>query len=259
MRLGNTVRAAATGVFVMTLVAPAAAQFDPNFNNLKCYKIGGPSFVRKVQLDNQFGREIVAKLVPQFLCVPTHKTCCDPSPAIKGCQPVACPSDPTGNQPAPVDHFKCYKIGVKQCDQASAVACDTVTGKFVKTPVDLFDQFHEELNVIVGVPKMLCVPVRKVPKNTTTTQPPPSTTTTTIQGCQPDTGHPPTCAGSCPNSGEVCVNKTPGVVDCGCVPDTQVCAAQNPAVGCTPGKCPRQDQQCAAGPVPPGGCACTPP
>jgi hypothetical protein len=258
MRPRGILRVAAAGTLASALASPAAAQFDPQHNHLKCYKIGGPAFLTRVQLDNQFGREIVAKLVPQFLCVPTQKTCCDPQKP--GCVPLAtgCPPDPSPNQPAPVDHFKCYKIAAKQCDLNDPTLvdpCTRLSGKFVKTPVDLLDQFHPELNVTVGVPKMLCVPVVKTPKNTTTTHPPPTTTSTTIEGCRPDAGQPPTCAGPCPNLGEVCVNRTPGTVDCGCVPDTQVCAAQQ-ATACASGRCTRVDQQCVFDGT---ACACTPP
>src|SRR5215470_6193360 len=96
---------AAVGLLAV-LATPAAAQFDPKYDHLKCYKIGGPAVVTAVQLDNQFGKERVFKLVPQFLCVPTLKTCIA---ADKSCgQPGA----PSGD---PVRHFKCYKVAAKEC------------------------------------------------------------------------------------------------------------------------------------------------
>ncbi len=63
----------AAGLIVGALATPASGQFDPLHNNLKCYKIKGPSLAVSLQLDNQFSRERVFKLVPQFLCLPTAR------------------------------------------------------------------------------------------------------------------------------------------------------------------------------------------
>jgi hypothetical protein len=151
---------AAIGVLAGGLATSASAQFDPLHNNLKCYKIKGPSLAVSLQLDNQFSRERVFKLVPQFLCLPTQKQCCN---ATTGCSPSLCNPEPSPNQPAPVDHFKCYKIQVKQCTPTTANPapsgdCSKLTGRFPPAPpaiaVTLRDQFHDE-DVTVGPPKLL--------------------------------------------------------------------------------------------------------
>ncbi len=247
--------ALAAGLIVGALATPAVTQFDPLHNNLKCYKINGPSLGVSLQLDNQFGRERVFKLVPQFLCLPTQKTCCDPAQRDQ-CVPKPCNPEPSPNQPAPVDHFKCYKIQVKQCTPTTGGGfdCSKLTGRFPPAPpaiaVTLRDQFHDE-DVTVGPPKMLCVPVLKIRQGTTTTttQPVPTTTTTTIP-ChfQPGAGGPGVCAGDCPPP-LACVNVgSPTMPQCTC---ETPCGMQGAA--CT-GFCPGQAQQCATTPTIPCGC-----
>ncbi|TMA39050.1 MAG: hypothetical protein E6J79_04635, partial [Deltaproteobacteria bacterium] len=93
--------ALAAGLIAGMLVTPASAQFSPQFNHLKCYKIKDTKVVQGVIADNQFGRERIFKLIPQLLCLPTRKLCCA-NPTDPSCQPVPCPSDPTQFQPAPV-------------------------------------------------------------------------------------------------------------------------------------------------------------
>ena len=245
---------AAIGVLAGGLVAPASAQFDPLHNNLKCYKITGPSLTVNLQLDNQFGRERVFNLVPQFLCAPTQKTCCAAGTATTVCQPTPCPPEPSPNQPAAVDHFKCYKIQVKECPPATAGGfdCSKLTGRFPPVPpaitATLVDQFHTE-DVTVSHPKMLCVPVLKIRGTTTTTTPPPTTTTTIRCGQVPGVT-PPTCGGDCP-SPLSCVNiATPPNIQCMC---ETPCGLQGTT--CT-GFCPGSLQKCAPIATNPCGC-CT--
>src|SRR5947207_1546702 len=137
----------ATALVVVGLAAPAAAQFSPYYNHLKCYQIKGQPVQKVIVADNQFGRERIVKLVPYLLCAPTHKTCCSNPPTTKGCQPVPCDSDKSQFQPAPVDHFKCYKIGLKPCTDAAGAPVDCTTlATFAKNAikVDLADQFDDE-------------------------------------------------------------------------------------------------------------------
>ena len=234
---------AAIGVLAGGLATSASAQFTPLFNNLKCYKIGGPALAVSLQLDNQFDRERVFRLVPQLLCVPTQKSCCT---ATTGqCSPSLCPPEPSPNQPAPVDHFKCYKSQEKQCtptpaNPAPGGDCSKLTGRFPPAPpaiaVTLRDQFHDE-NVTVGPPKLLCVPVLKIRQSTTTTTPT-TTTTTTTRLCMLQPGsNPPMCGGDCP-AGESCLFNT-ATNQCGCS-DTP-CGLVS---GACAGLCPSQAQQC---------------
>jgi len=242
---------AAIGVLAGGLATSASAQFDPLHNNLKCYKIKGPSLAVSLQLDNQFSRERVFKLVPQFLCLPTQKQCCN---ATTGCSPSLCNPEPSPNQPAPVDHFKCYKIQVKQCTPTTANPapsgdCSKLTGRFPPAPpaiaVTLRDQFHDE-DVTVGPPKMLCVPVLKIRQGVTTTTTPTTTTTTTTRQCaiQPGT-NPPMCGGDC-GPGLTCLFDT-ATSQCTC--------SDTPCPGTTcAGLCPSPAQQCH--PVGTNPCAC---
>jgi len=233
----------AAGLIVGALATPASGQFDPLHNNLKCYKIKGPSLAVSLQLDNQFSRERVFKLVPQFLCLPTQKQCCN---ATTGCSPSLCNPEPSPNQPAPVDHFKCYKIQVKQCTPTTANPapsgdCSKLTGRFPPAPpaiaVTLRDQFHDE-DVTVGPPKMLCVPVLKIRGGTTTTTPTTSTTTTTRQCIL--SGSPGVCGGDCP-PGFACLLASPTSTVCECIPTAQACGGTFP--NCA-GGCPGQADLC---------------
>ena len=71
----RTPRSFGYSVLMIALATSAFAQFDTQHDHLKCYKITGGAIVTKVQTDNQFGREMIFKLVPKFLCAPTQKTC----------------------------------------------------------------------------------------------------------------------------------------------------------------------------------------
>jgi hypothetical protein len=230
MSIGRIVPAVAAAVAVMSLAVPAAAQFDTLHDHLKCYKIKGPSIAVNLILDNQFGRERVFKLVPDSLCLPTQKTCCDPTSTQPGCVAVPCGPDPV---PAtPVQHFKCYKVQAKQCVDPN---CTTVVGKFVKPTVTLVDQFHTEV-VEAGPVKTLCTPVLKEVVNTTTTT---RTTTTTLRPClAPDaTG---LCAGDCPLQTKCLATSA---TSCDCVPVAQMCMG-DAASGCA-GLCMNVNQVCA--------------
>lgn len=253
---------------VLSLAGAARAQqcttpFDPSCHNLKCYKIGGPVFVQPLQLDDQFGRERVFTLVPQFLCNPTLKSCCvkKPDGTFDCSKPSAanCPPDPSQpNQPVPVDHFKCYKINVKECPPctpsptnancvataAGAFDCTKLTGRFPPIPppiqVQLIDQFHQE-KVNVGPPKMLCVPVVKVVVSPTTTTTRVPTTTTTIPCHAPDAAG--ACNGDCPSTppnNMKCLATSAS--SCDCVPVNQMC--MQPAGATCGGLCPNINQLC---------------
>jgi hypothetical protein len=256
----------ACALLALGLASPAAAQFDPAFNHLKCYRIKpkpgtSGSIVKTLIAENQFGRERIVKLVPFFLCAPTKKTCCSNPPNVPGCNPVPCQPDPLPTQPAPVDHFKCYKIGVKPCDQASA-ACTTLAKAAKAIPATLINQFGTE-EVLIGPAKMLCTPVLKILQTPTTSTT--VTTTTTVQQTtttstlpcrdisQP--GQALMCAGSCPPGlGLECVF-VPGI---GCTCELG-CALQGPAPQtCNMQFCPKAGQQCIPNAVNPCGC-CYPP
>src|SRR5262249_20089176 len=100
------VRLALATSLVVTLATLAAAQapgtactspLDPACDHLKCYQIKDTPITAKVpllQLDNQFGREVVFRLQPVFLCVPTQKSCCKAG----ACSPSNCNPNPV---PAP--------------------------------------------------------------------------------------------------------------------------------------------------------------
>jgi len=230
---------AAIGVLTGGLATPASAQFDPLHNNLKCYKITGGVLTVNLQLDNQFGRERVAHLVPQFLCAPTQKTCCAAGATTTVCQPIPCPAEPSTNQPAAVDHFKCYKIQVKECTPTATndFDCSKLTGRFPPAPpaitATLVDQFHTE-NVTLSKPKMLCVPVLKIRQGTTTTTATTSTTTTT-RVCGLQNGNPPVCGGDCPTL-QTCL--WTGTM---CMCSDTPCQLTGATCG---GLCPSPQQQC---------------
>jgi hypothetical protein len=241
MRSSHLASVVAVGLLAIALPMPAAAQFAPNFNNLKCYKISGPSLAVNLQLDNQFGRERVFKLVPQFLCVPTQKSCCSPPPVQ--CSPALCNPEPSPNQPAPVDHFKCYKIQEKQCTPtiAGGFDCNKLTGHFPPAPPDIVvtlrDQFHDE-TVKVQPPKMLCVPVLKIRQTTTTTT---TSTTTTTRPCRlAGPAGMGVCGGDCP-PGFACLLSSPTSTICECIPNAQACDGPFPNCG---GGCPGQADLC---------------
>ena len=81
----------AAGLIVGTLATPAAAQFDPLHNNLKCYQIKSASTTKTIVAVNQFGKEALFRLQPVLLCLPTQKICCkDDTVSDQGCVQVAC-------------------------------------------------------------------------------------------------------------------------------------------------------------------------
>jgi hypothetical protein len=241
--------ALAAGLIVAALAGPASAQGtaclapnDPACNHLKCYQIfDKPSTIVQttpvVQLDNQFGREVVFRLQPVMLCVPTLKSCCNTT----GCSPSNCRPDPV---PAPaLPHFKCYRIKAKTCVNAD---CTTKLAAFPKgTSVNLLDQFGPETNVPLGKPLMLCTPAEKIVvgqtttttilQTTTTT----SSTTTTTLGCHLDPAL--GCTGPCPPTmppGSQCEQLPDGT--CGCVAPPVCCECPGVTPPCfnTNGPCP---------------------
>jgi hypothetical protein len=232
-------------VLMVALAPEAFAQFDAQHDHLKCYKIKGGAIVTKVQTDNQFGREMIFKLVPQFLCAPTQKTCL----ATDG----SCgkPGGPSGD---PVRHFKCYKVAAKQCPSND---CTKLTGRFAPVPAELIDQFGDE-HVTVGVPKMLCAPVEKIVTSGTTTTTSTSTTscpiTTTTFHVACGQLPPSSCGGGdCPRTATCIVDMT-GVCSCSgppppCGPDvtTGTCGGT-----CSTGTC----VVIPSGPCEPTQCAC---
>jgi hypothetical protein len=246
-------------VLVAGLARSAAAQGtacttpnDPACNHLKCYQISDkPSTVVSktpiVQLDNQFGREVLFRLQPVLLCVPSQKACCNAT----GCSVANCRPNPV---PAPgLPHFKCYKIKAKTCPNGDcATLANFAKGKIA---VNLLDQFGQELNVAVGKPVILCAPVLKtvVGASTTTTQTTTTITqtTTTTMPCRDvaQPGTPPMCAGDChPGSGLQCVF-IPSAGTCNCeIP----CALQGTT--CNNQFCPNATQQCVSNAVIPCGC-----
>ena len=251
-------RRMALAVTLLAFAVPAAAQFNPGFNHLKCYRIRGKALTKTLMVENQFGRELVAKLSPYLLCTPTKKTCCSNPASVPGCVPVACPRDPTPNQPDAVDHYKCYKIAAKYCvPVAGAAPCSKLSGAMPPTVVTLLDQFTQE-QTPVGRPQILCAPVLKrvdSPTTTTTTSSPTTSTTTTLP-CRDlsQPGTPPMCGGSCPTgTGLACVY-IGGAVGCTC---ELGCALDTSGV-CNQQFCPKAGQQCVSTPTNPCGC-CYPP
>jgi hypothetical protein len=230
-------------MLVGALATRAAAQapgtactspLDPACNHLKCYKINDvpiKATAPLLQLDNQFGREVVFRLKPVFLCVPMLKSCC----VAGSCSPSNCQPNPV---PAPaLPHFKCYTIQAKTCTNAN---CATL-GSFTKgTQVLLRDQFGPEGPLALGPPKMLCAPASKIvvgqPTTTTTTST--TSTTSTTLGCHQD---PLTnqCTGPCPPTapaGSQCALLPSG--KCGCVAPPVCCECPGAACTNTNGQCP---------------------
>jgi hypothetical protein len=255
------------GLLVSVLMTPAAAQFDPQFNHLKCYQIKDKVVVKTLIAQNQFGQERIAKLIPQLLCLPTKKICCGGNPTkVNPCpQQIPCPPDPT---PAvPVNHFKCYKIAVKTCVIPTDPACAQVAAfKKKQIFVNLLDQFGLEQDVLVGPPRYLCAPVLKtvvsgvttttttvVPTTTitTTTTTTTITTTTTLPCHGPDAAG--MCSGFCP-PGLTC--EATGPQTCNCVDDGAVCHIGGPAP--CGGFCPNTVQHCTQTPGTTI-CECNPP
>jgi hypothetical protein len=239
-------------IAALALAAPAAAQFDPAFNHLKCYQIKDKPIVKTIVVDTQFGRERIVKLTPVMLCAPAKKTCCANAATVAGCNPVPCPPDPVPQTAVP--HFKCYKIAVKTCTDAAGTPVDCTTlAKFAKkvTQVNLHDQFGDE-TVLLGGPRMLCAPVVKTvisPTTTTTTIVTTTTTiittttststTTTTLPCHFDLTSPTHCSGPCPAGappGSQCVVVAPQ--KCDCLPPPVCCECG--AAGCFDinGQCP---------------------
>jgi hypothetical protein len=253
-----------TALIVCVVAMPAAAQgvtgtacttpFDPACNHLKCYQIKDkPSTIVSkspvLQLDNQFGREVVYRLQPVLLCVPTQKSCCCPgSPGCvagaTGCSVNNCAPNPV---PAPaLPHFKCYKIKAKTCPNGDCATLASSAAVLKGTLVNLRDQFGQELNVPVGNPKLICAPADKqvvghtTSTTTTTTTTTITQTTTTTIICHFDSNPAVNgCVGPCPPTapaGAQCQLTGPGKCDCVLPP---VCC-ECPGVPCfnTNGQCP---------------------
>src|SRR5213593_4220637 len=152
----RVVLAAGLLVGLATRAAPQTActsPLDPACNHLKCYQISDkPSTVVHVdktpvvQIDNQFGREVLYRLQPVLLCVPSKKSCCCPGtsscPAgATGCSAANCQPNPV-NAPG-LPHFKCYKVKAKTCPTPDCATAKPVN--FPKgTAVNLRDQFGQE-------------------------------------------------------------------------------------------------------------------
>ncbi len=237
----------AAGLLAAALARPAGAQIpagtacttanDPACNHLKCYKIKDTPLVGTtpktalLQMDNQFGRELVFKLQPVMLCLPTQKSCCKNG----ACSPTLCAPNPV---PAPaLPHFKCYKVKAKTCPNGD---CSKLTAFPKGIQVILRDQFGTEQNVPVGQPQMICAPADKIVVNastTTTTTTSTSTTTTTLV-CQfsPATG---ACVGGCPSTapaGSQCALVAPG--KCACAAPPVCCECPGAACFNTNHQCP---------------------
>ena len=159
-----TQRRAALFVLLATLAltAPARAQFSTQFDHLQCRKLNGPVQLATIVLDDQFGRNINVKMKPALLCAPTQKTCCAAG-SVNCAATVPCPPSPSPNQPAPVDHFKCYQIHPKACIgfNPSIPGNCPATGPQPSVVVHLNDQFGTQVNVTLGASKLFCVPVQK--------------------------------------------------------------------------------------------------
>jgi hypothetical protein len=243
--------AVAVGLLVGGLAVRAGAQgaasacttpLDPACNHLKCYQIKDTATTQKtpiVQLDNQFGREVVFRLQPVLLCVPTQKSCCNAS----GCSAANCQPNPVPSPALP--HFKCYRIKAKECPNNDC----TTLAKFAKgtVQVNLRDQFGPEGPLPLGNPVLLCAPADKqvvgqtttTTNSTTTTVTTTSTTTTTaVSFCHFDSLS-NACAGPCPPSapaGSQCEQIAPG--DCQCVLPPVCCECQSGACFNSNGECP---------------------
>src|SRR5438067_604692 len=153
----------AAGLIAGMLARSAAAQpagtactsaLDPACTHLKCYQINDkPSTVVSktplLQVDNQFGREVLYRLQPVMLCVPSQKACCCPGSigcsqpgATQGCSAANCLPNPIQSPGLP--HFKCYKIKAKTCPNN-----DCTTAKPIAFPkktifVNMQDQFGRD-------------------------------------------------------------------------------------------------------------------
>lgn len=149
-------------VVAMALAAPARGQFSPMFDHLECRKITGPVLLATLVFDNQFGRELSVKMKPALLCAPTEKTCCAAG-SVNCSAVVPCPPSPSPNQPAPVDHFKCYVVHPKNCVGFNASIPGNCPSFGPQSPVvvHLNDQFGTQVNVKLGASKLFCAPVQK--------------------------------------------------------------------------------------------------
>jgi len=232
--------ALAAGLIALVLARSAAAQIglactnplDPACNHLKCYQIKDKAFTgttQNLRVDNQFGRELIVRIQPALLCVPSQKACCNAA----GCAAANCQPNPA-NSPA-LPHLKCYKIKVKSCSDAQ---CAQLT-KFPKTiQVLLHDQFGPEGPLTVGPPRLLCAPTDKLivgtsstTTNTTVSTTTSTSTTTTTLGCHDDPLQ--GCIGPCPPNlpaGTKCERRSDGT--CGCVEPPVCCECQGAATMC---------------------------
>ena len=122
--------------FLVALVAPAKAQFDPAFNHLFCYGMheqpGQPPFAPVVvDIQTQLGLEQqVTVMRAAFLCAPAKKT-------GGGVDPLP---------PTPVPHFTCYRP--KRGDNRNVT-------------VQLTDQFGSGVYTITSR-RLLCAPSVKM-------------------------------------------------------------------------------------------------
>lgn len=247
MSIARSATAAAVAVFGLLLTTPATAQFDPQHSHLKCYQIRDKAITKRIMTDNQFGRELIVKLTPTLLCLPTQKSCCQPGAAAGGCVPTTCPTDPI--PPAAVPHFKCYKVSARTClDRPCTQLSGFKSGSFV---VNLKDQFGAETNIKVGRPQLLCAPVFKEVVSSTTTTTTPSTTTTTLHQCKSPSSA-GLCGGSCPLEMACLATSS---TSCDCVPVSRGC--KGGSGGACAGLCPNITQACVQS-SPTAPCTCVP-
>ena len=161
------VRFALAAGLLVSLATTAAAQpagtactspNDPACTHLKCYRIndkastipnptsGVANGTVVLQVSNQFGTEVLYRLQPYLLCVPSVKACCCPGPACQagasGCSVANCAPNPV-NAPG-LPHFKCYKIKAKTCPNGD---CAQKAVGMMDRLVEKFQQLREELGI----------------------------------------------------------------------------------------------------------------
>jgi hypothetical protein len=135
-------------VALLALASTAVAQVDVEHNHLACYRVSmnGPTALRLVDVETEFGTRQTVVMRPVLLCAPAKKT------GGPGPDPIA---------PTAVPFFTCYKIKAPRPQAAIRQVTDQFgTGSFT-----------------IGSGKLLCTPTAV--GSTTTTVPPASTTSTT--------------------------------------------------------------------------------
>ena len=155
-------RALLTTVALLALAGAASAQVDADHNHLACYRVAmhGPTALRLVDVETEFGTRQTVVMRPVYLCMPAQKT------GGPGPDPIP---------PTPVPFFTCYKVkaprpvAVRQLtDQFGTGSFTFGSGKLLCTPTAL------------GATTTTLTPATT--STTSTTSPPVSTTSTTIAG-----------------------------------------------------------------------------